>query len=296
MSAWREARLVRTGEWSRVYGDVVAAGPADAEDVVRAALLAAAPDVALTAESGAQLWLDRTLSFPVQLAVPHGRRFPETAQVRFHQLREWIPPVRYRDLPVHPPAKVAAAVAAGTAREADRRALVTALVQRGLTTAGEVAAAAGRTPRRVRGQVRRLVEEVLAGAHSGPEAALWRHIVEARLPVPVLNHPLRGGARSLDGYLAQLDAGYEVQSTTHHAGTWREDTRRLSEIAGQRRDRAAADHGGGHRATPRLGAAGSGGVLAQPGCRAPSPVPALRGTAAVAPGWWAATMIRRTRT
>ncbi len=230
VSAWRERRRVERGEWVRLYGDFVALGPADVGDVARAALLTAAPAVALTADSGAQLWLGRDVTYPVHLAVPHGCRFPDTAEVRFHQVRTWYEPVLRRGLPVLPPALVAAAVAAGASREADRRALVTGLVHAELTTAAAIAGAAAGTAKRVRGQVRRLVEEVLAGAHSGPEATLWRHIVEARMPVPVLNHPLRGGARSLDGYLAELRAGYEVQSAAHHSQTWREDTRRFAEI------------------------------------------------------------------
>ncbi len=230
VSAWRELQRVRRGEWSRLYGDVVALGPAATADLLRAALLVAWPDVALTAESAARLWLDREVNTPIQLAVPHGRRYPDTAEVRFHQTRIWVPPLLHRGLPVLPPAQAAATAAGGPLHEADRRALVTGLVQRRLTTPAEVAAAAADTPKRGRTQVRRLVEEVLAGAESGPEARLWRHIVEARLPVPALNHPVRGGARRIDGYLPELAAGYEVQSATHHSGTWREDSLRLGEL------------------------------------------------------------------
>lgn len=230
VSAWQELQRVRRGVWSRPFGDVVALGRAGTGDLVRAALLAAGPDVALTAESAAQLWLDREVTTQVQLMVPHGRRYPETAEVRFHQTRNWVPPVRYRGLPVLPPARAGATAAGGALKEADRRALVTGLVQRRLTSPAEVASAAAGTPKRELRRVRRLVEEVLAGAESGPEARLWRHLVEARLPVPVLNHPVRGGARRLDGYLPELAAGYEVQSATHHAGTWREDSLRLGEL------------------------------------------------------------------
>jgi hypothetical protein len=54
--------------------------------------------------------------------------------------------------------------------------------------------------------------------------------VEHRLPVPVLNHPLDGGRRRLDGYLPSLRAGYEVQSREHHAATWLADTTRFAEV------------------------------------------------------------------
>src|SRR5690606_1191693 len=104
----------------------------------------------------------------------HGRRYRDTSAVRFHQTRTWDGAVHHRGWPVLEPAAVAAAVAAGDAKEADRRALVTGLVQRGLTTPAAVATAAARTSKRKRAQVRRLVEEIFAGAESGPEARLWR--------------------------------------------------------------------------------------------------------------------------
>lgn len=230
ISARTEARMVRSGNWSRPVGDVVVLGPMGPGELLRAGLFMAGERVAVCQESAGQVWLERELNRPLHLLVPFGRRIRDTDWVRFHQTRYWTPPTVSGGVPVTDPVTTAVAIAAGGLREADRRALVTGLVQRGLATPREIAVAATRSPRRMHAQVGRLVEEVLAGVESGPEAAFWRAQVEARMPVPVLNHPLRGGARYLDGYLEQLQAGYEVQSEAHHGGRWKEDSARFAEI------------------------------------------------------------------
>lgn len=230
VSARTEARMLRSGRWSRPVGDIVVLGPMGPGDLLRAGLRMAGEHAALCQESGGQVWLERELTVPLQLLVPFGRRVRDTGWVRFHQTRYWTPPAVVGGVPVTDPVTTAAAVAASELREADRRALVTGLVQRRLATPREIAVAAVRSPRRKHAQVGRLVEEVMAGAESGPEAAFWRAQVEARMPVPVLNHPLRGGARYLDGYLEQLRAGYEVQSEAHHGGRWKQDTTRFAEV------------------------------------------------------------------
>jgi hypothetical protein len=195
-----------------------------------AALLRAEPDAGLCHQSAAELWLDRELSGTIHVAIPYGTKIRPTPGIRYHQSRQWEVPLPHNGLPVVPAASCGAQVAAADdCPEADRRALVTGLVQRRLTTPGEIATAAARAPRRQLGQVRRLVEELLAGAESGPEAALWRAQVEHRMPLPVLNHPLPG-RRRLEGFIPNLRAGYEVQSREYHAGTWIADNERAAEI------------------------------------------------------------------
>ncbi|MEO6821233.1 MAG: hypothetical protein ABI468_01670 [Candidatus Nanopelagicales bacterium] len=225
-----QRRLVQRGEWYQVVPGVIACHPVGRLDFVRASLLRAGPRAALSHRTAAELWLDRELTSVVHVGVPSGVTISGCDGVRYHQLKHWRPPARWHGLEVVEPAVAAAQVAADDEAEADRRALVTALVQRRLTTAADVAEVARFAPRRRFGQIGRLVEEVLAGAESGPEAAFWRAQVEHRMPLPTLNHPLAGGARRLDGYLEALRAGYEVQSREHHAGTWLADTARMAEI------------------------------------------------------------------
>lgn len=230
VGAWTIRDRLRRGTWTQPAPGVVCQGPVTPRGLAVAALLRAGPDAALCHQSSAQLWLDRELSGTVHVRTPHGRRIRPIPGVRFHQTSQWEEPLQHNGLPVVEPSTCAAQVcAADDCPEPDRRALVTGLVQRRLTTPVAVAASAARAPRRQMTQVRRLVEKVLAGAESGPEAALWRAQVEHRMPLPVLNHPLAGGRR-LDGYLPALRAGYEVQSRQYHAGTWLADTQRAAEI------------------------------------------------------------------
>lgn len=231
ISAKAVRNRIRSGKLARPVTRVVAKGRVGRGDLLRAGLMHAGPHAMVDYETAAQLWLVREPTGDLQISVPHGVRVPDEPGIRYHQVRHWVPPVTHLGLPLAPTDIAAAHVCASDElSEADRRALVTALVQAKLVTPDAVAAAAARTSRHARAQVRRLVEEVLAGAESGPEAALWRAQVEHRLPVPVLNHPLDGGARRLDGYLPELRAGYEVQSRTHHADTWLADTARFAEV------------------------------------------------------------------
>ncbi len=223
---------MRRGEWQHPVPGVVASGTLmSVWDVLGAALLRAGPDAQVSHQSAVQIWLGREPRSTLHLLLPMGVRVADCRGVRYHQTRLWCPPAYRMGLPLVPPDVAAAQVcAADDLNEADRRALVTGLVQSRIVTPAAVARAAARAPHGRMTQVRRLVEEVLAGAESGPEAALWRAQVEHRMPVPVLNHPLRGGQRSIDGYLAPLRAGYEVQSREHHAATWLADTARFAEI------------------------------------------------------------------
>lgn len=230
MSAKAVRNRIRSGEFARPVTRVIAMGRLGRLDLLRAALLRGGSGAMVGHQTAAQLWLAREPTGLLHITVPHGRRVPDEPGIRFHQLRSWVAPVPRLGLPLAPPDLTAAQVcAAEDLPEADRRALVTGLVQERLVTPAAVAAAASRTSRNARTQVRRLVEEVLAGAESGPEAALWRAQVEHRMPVPILNHPL-GNGRRLDGYVPQLRAGYEVQSRAHHADTWLADTARFAEI------------------------------------------------------------------
>lgn len=231
VTARTEARRVERAGWVRPCAGVVADQPVGVWDLLRAALLRAGDPVGLTGATGAEVLLERTPTLPLELAVPYGRKIASEAVV-FSQTRHWVDPVYVRGWPVVPPAVVGARVAAGARDEDDRRALATALVQRGLTTPEDIAAAAATTPTRVRRQVARLIEELLAHAESCPEAKIWRGQVERRMPVPLLNHPLHltHGKRSLDGYLAPLRAGYEIQGREHHEGTWRADNVRAAQI------------------------------------------------------------------
>ena len=230
VTPWILRDRLRRGTWFEPVPGVIATGPVAGLGLVVAALLRAGPDAALSHQSGAQAWLDRELTGTIHVLTPYGVKIRPTAGIRYHQSRQWEQPMMRGGLPVVAPATCAAQVAAAEdCKEADRRALVTGLVQRRLTTPEGVAAAAARSPRRRWAQVCRLVEEVLAGAESGPEATLWRAQVEHRMPVPDLNHPLPGGRR-LDGFLPALRAGYEVQSREHHADTWIADTTRFADI------------------------------------------------------------------
>lgn len=231
VGAWTVRDRLRRGTWTEPVPGVICQGPLTPRGLAVAALLRAAPDAALCHQSGTQLWLDRELTGTVHVLTPYGIKIRPTPGIRYHQTRQWEEPLEHDGLPVVAPATCAAQVcAADDCPEADRRALVTGLVQRRLAMPAAVAAAAAaRAPRRQLAQVRRLVEEVLAGAESGPEAALWRAQVEHRMPLPVLNHRLAGGRR-LDGFMPTLRAGYEVQSREYHAGTWLADNERAAEI------------------------------------------------------------------
>lgn len=232
VSAKVEAARVGSGSWQRPLPGVVAPGPLDVWGLLQAAVLQAMPDVAIEASTAAELWLGRTPTGVLRLQVPFGRRQPSCSWVEYRQSRRWKPPEDLDGWPVTGVARAGADTAAGDRREADRRALVTALVQRELTTAELIARAAASTPMQVREQVRRLMEELLAGALSGPEARLWRGQVEARMPLPRLNWPVQvsSGRKWIDGYLAPLRAGYEVQGREVHESTWLADTTRASAI------------------------------------------------------------------
>jgi hypothetical protein len=236
--AEQRRRLAR-GEWTAPVAGVLASGRCLAIDVAAAAVIRAGRGAALGGRAAAELSLARNPTLPVLVLVASGVTIPDSQAARFRQTRVPFEAVDCAGLPVTRPDRTAADVAADVRlSEADRRALVTGLIQRGLTTPRAFAEAAAHTPRQVRRQVRRLVEESLAGAHSGPEAKFWRDCVDdARLPVPLLNHPLgrdgepvEHGRYYLDGYIRELRAGYEVQSRTHHADTWVADTTRLGDI------------------------------------------------------------------
>lgn len=229
MSAKAVRNRLRTGEFARPVTRVVARGRVGRLDLLRAGLLRGGPRAMVDRQTAAQIWLEREPTGLLHITLPHGRRVPDEPGIRYHQTRYWVPPVWRLGLPIAPPDVAAAQVCASDdLSEADRRALVTGMVQEELVTPAAVAAAAALTVRNARTQVRRLVEEVLAGAESGPEATLWRAQVEQRMPLPVLNHPLPGWR--VDGLLADLRAGYEVQSRAHHAETWLADTRRFADI------------------------------------------------------------------
>lgn len=227
-----QRRRLEQGGWTVAIPGVLASGECTPRDLAAAALVRAPAGSALGGRTSAEVWLGREPTLPILVLVASGVVIADDVSATFRQTR--VPfDLGYRDgLPVTRPARTAADVAADpTLREADRRALATGLIQRRLTTAQAFAAAAARTPRRARSQVRRVVEEALAGAESGPEAKLWRDIVErARIPVPLLNEPIGDGERRLDGYVRELRAGYEVQSRTYHAGTWLQDTERMAQI------------------------------------------------------------------
>jgi hypothetical protein len=232
ISAKVEAARVSAGIWQRPLPGVVASGVLDVWGLLMAAVLQAMPDVAIEASTAAELWLGRTPTGVLQLQVPYGRRLPRCGGVEYRQTRLWKPPEDVDGWPVTGVARTGADTAAGDRSESDRRALVTALVQRKLTTADLIARAAASTPMQVREQVRRLMEELLAGAKSGPEARFWRGQVEARMPLPQLNWPVEvsSGRLWIDGYLAPLSAGYEVQGREVHQDTWLADTERAAKI------------------------------------------------------------------
>lgn len=231
MSYHVQRRLLAAGTWSLPLAGIVASGPVDPCEIAAAAVLLGGREAALGAATAAQVWLGRELTAPVRVLVPMGVTVTSGPLARFRQTRIPFEVVRRDGLPVTRPDRAAADIAAGDLPESDRRALVTALVQRELTTPDAIAHAAARTPKAVRAQVVRLVEELIAGAMSGPEAKFWRDIVVSRrLPVPLLNHPVPRLPYCLDGYFPQLRAGYEVQSREHHADTWLADTRRMAAI------------------------------------------------------------------
>lgn len=233
ISARTEGRRVAAGHWYRPVPGIVATDPCrELQLLLCAALLRAGPGAQVSHSTAAQLWLERPVRGELHLLTTHGNRIRGVPGVRFHQCARLPVPADRAGWPVTPADRTAADVAAGDLPDPDRRALVTGLVQRGWVSPRAVSAAAAATPIRVRSKVRSLVEEVVAGAQSGPEASLWRGQVERRMPMPLLNHQISvtAGSRWLDGYLSPLRAGYEVQGREHHERTWLADTARMAQI------------------------------------------------------------------
>lgn len=99
----------------------------------------------------------------------------------------------------------------------DLRAAATSAVRQGLATVAGLQAAT--VPRRESRTWRRLVEEIEAGAWSGPEAGYWRLLKDARLPLPELNARVEtaGGTRYVDALWRELRFGAEIDGRSFHA-------------------------------------------------------------------------------
>ena len=232
---WLHRRLA-DGDLVQILPGVIAAAPGqDPHLWMRAALLQAGPDAALTHVTALANWgLWRGPALPPHVAVPRpGAR--QATGMRIHT-RPPGPWVVHNGLPTVEPCEALVAAAFDLSIDALRFVAMEA-IWLGLMTPSDLAGTKGR-PRQVMGKLRLLAEEAAAGAESGGEAKYWRLLKESHLPTPRLQVWLQTarGWKRLDAYWDEIQLGVEIDGWENH-GT--------KEAFGRDRRRQNAVHGTG---------------------------------------------------
>lgn len=183
------------------------------------ALLYAGPGARLSHDTAATALglLPVRASDTVHVTVLHGRRRTAPDWLVIHQDRYGAPTTTVGGLPVTTAAVTVVDMALRLPLN-DFRCLAAEVVFRKLARPSDIAHAK-RPPRAALRILRTVLEELHAGALSGPEAAAWRTIAEARMPLPQLNVPVETvhGLRIVDGLWSCLMLGYEIDGRSVHA-------------------------------------------------------------------------------
>lgn len=214
LQSWvRRGVLIRTD--SGLYVDP--RRPDDLNFRRRRALAWAGRDALLSHGSAASVWgvADPERTDDVHVSLPHGRRVRSLSGVTYHQARYWDAR-SHAGWPVVTPRQLAVDLA-GDGSVHQHRFVVLAAVQKGLLSVSEVTDP-GLVPRRALARWAAVAQEAQAGARSGAEAVYWRAVIEAGLPEPLLNHPVRVNDRHyvVDALWPHLRLGVEIDGRRFH--------------------------------------------------------------------------------
>lgn len=224
-------RRVAHGGLIRVLPSVLRSPDAvlDVRMRVRAGLLQAGPDAALTHTTALWNWgLMEAPSATVHVCLPRGKSGRSRwLQVHIQAGRDVVV---HNGMPTVMPADAIAAAAADLSLNELRfptmeAARVKLIAQGDLLSARHT---------HVLGLLHTLDEEVAAGAESGGEAIYWRLLRESDLPTPVLQRSVvtYQGVKRLDAYWEELFLGVEIDGRAVHAqpAAAEKDTRRQNAI------------------------------------------------------------------
>lgn len=209
--------MVESGRLTEVWPGVVALESTTATRLV-GAIRYSGEGAVLSHVTAAQerQWGDWSRRHPeVHVCVPHGAKPRPLPGLVVHQRvsldRDWA-----GSLPLTPATETLVGCAAVLAVP-DLRAAATAAIRRGIVQVGELTSAA--VPKRHRSRWRQLIEELEAGAWSGPEAGYWRLLKDAGLPLPELNARVDTleGPRYVDALWRELRFGAEIDGRSVHA-------------------------------------------------------------------------------
>lgn len=215
-------RQLRAGTWAEPFPGVIDAVGESGQVFgrMKAALIAAGPDSYLSHHSAAAVMGLLALpapSQPVHVTVPHGATRRRLPGVEVHQSRRKPDLALVEGVPVASPAATIADLALRLPLS-DLRSLAADAVRGSLCAVDDIDAAGHPAPaaRRV---LNWIVEELWAGAASGPEMTIWRGFVDSDLPVPELNAEVHTDPtiRFVDGLWRRLRLGYEIDGRSVHA-------------------------------------------------------------------------------
>lgn len=218
---WLRRRL-RTGPWIEPLPGVVdAVGVSrSTEGRIRAAWLAAGPDAFVSHTTALAMTGLASMPLPhetLHVTVPHGRSRRTLPGVTVHQDAVGTPCITIAGMPVATPAATIVDLA-GRIPINHLRCIAADAVARGLIGIDDLLTV--KPPRRAAMRdLRHVSEELFAGAISGGEAAYWRGIRDAGLPVPDMNVPVTfaEGPRVLDGYWSRYRLAAEIDGRSVHA-------------------------------------------------------------------------------
>ena len=220
-SRWLRRRLA-AGQWHQPFPGVVDAGgvATTIRGRIRAALLYAGDDGVVSHGTAAALLGLTPMPLPTEVlhvSVPHGRRRRPTPGLVVHQRRVQRAVLELAGLPVTGPMGTIVDIA-GTLPRNDLRCLVADGLRKRLISMTDMRTVDG-VPRDAMRSMGLIEEEFAAGAQSGPEAAYWRAVKEAQLPLPELNAAIQtdDGTRYLDGLWRRWRLGVEIDGRSVHA-------------------------------------------------------------------------------
>lgn len=234
-SLWLRRRTA-DGTFDEPYPGVVAGvPPTTLHEWVRAGLLYVGADG--WASHNTALVLHGLMAMPmgipqIHLSVPHGARKRPQPGLVIHQRRRVPDVVMLNGLPCSQLCDALVDVA-GVIPLNDVRSMAAEAVRSKRVRVGELEVVGGRSSanRRVWTGI---VEELMAGAISGPEMVVWRGIKDAGLPLPQLNFKVDTdeGPRYLDGHWRLLRLGYEIDGRSVHAQAeaFDDDRRRHNQV------------------------------------------------------------------
>jgi very-short-patch-repair endonuclease len=219
-SLWLRRRLA-DGTFCEPWPGVVAGvPPTTLHEWVRAGLLYVGANGWVSHQTALVMYglMSAPMGVPtIHVSVPHGARKRSQPGLVIHQRRS-APQVEFGSgLPLAPVSDALADVA-GILPLNDVRSMAAEAV-RTKRAAIEDLGMVGRRASANRRVLAGVVEELTAGAASGPEMAVWRGIKDAGLPLPQLNSQWNtdDGPKYLDGLWRLLRLGYEIDGRSVHA-------------------------------------------------------------------------------